>query len=225
MRRLSCIALLGILAIAVPAHPAEGIFVKVRKGDTLFGIARVFSTTVDRIRRDNHLRGDLIHPGQRLVLSGTRGVSDHWKGEVRVDPPIRGLERRDIVTSFGVKRSPRHRKIKQRHTGLDLRARKGSVLRACARGVVRFSGDLSGFGRVLVIEHDGGWRSVYSPCDPSRVLVEVNEAVYRGQPLGYLAGGIETEKPAVHFELRRGQKAVDPTTHIRWPARGRKGSR
>ncbi len=215
-RLVSSITLLLILSVGAGESLADGIFVKVRRGDTLFGIARSFATSVDRIRRDNHLRGDLIHPGQRLVLSGTRGVRPKWKGKVRVDPPIRGLRRRDIVTGFGKRRSDRHRKVQERHTGIDLRARRGSIIRACARGVVRFVGDLSGFGRVIVVEHDGGWRSVYSPCEREHIEVEVNEAVHAGQPLARLDEPTETEKPALHFELRKGEKAVDPTPYIRW---------
>ena len=81
---------------------------------------------------------------------------------------------------------------------------------------MRFVGDLSGFGRLIVVEHAGGWRSVYSPVDSKRVKVSVNEAVYRGQGLGRLGAPVETEKPALHFELRKGDKAVDPTGHLRW---------
>jgi peptidoglycan lytic transglycosylase D len=40
----------------------------VRRGDSLWNIARRFGTTVDRIQRDNGLRGDTLRPGQRLTL-------------------------------------------------------------------------------------------------------------------------------------------------------------
>jgi membrane-bound lytic murein transglycosylase D len=40
----------------------------VRRGDSLWNIARRFGTSVDRIKRDNDLRGDTLRPGQRLTL-------------------------------------------------------------------------------------------------------------------------------------------------------------
>ncbi len=189
---------------------------RVRRGDTLFKIARAFNTTVGQIRKANHLQGDLIRPGERLDLGGAGGVSKkrtrHFEGEL----PIQGIRKRDIVASFGEKQDARHKRVVERHTGLDLRAREGTQILACANGVVRFVGDLSGYGRLVVLEHDGGWRSVYGPCDPNHIKVEVNEAVYAGQELARLGQGVERSKPALHFEIRRGEQAVDPAQHLRW---------
>ena len=40
----------------------------VQRGDTLFGIARRYNTSVARIRSANGISGDIIRPGQRLVI-------------------------------------------------------------------------------------------------------------------------------------------------------------
>ncbi len=53
-------------------NPASGTHT-VRRGDSLYSIARGYSTTVDRIRRDNKLSSNTIHPGQKLkVAAGSR---------------------------------------------------------------------------------------------------------------------------------------------------------
>ncbi len=53
-------------------NPAEGTHT-VRRGDSLYSIARLYSTTVDRIRRDNNLTSNTIQPGQKLkVAAGSR---------------------------------------------------------------------------------------------------------------------------------------------------------
>ncbi|MGH8747464.1 MAG: LysM peptidoglycan-binding domain-containing protein, partial [Burkholderiales bacterium] len=50
----------------IPAPPAGHLY-RVRAGDTLWGIARRYDTTVESLRRLNgHLR--LLHPGQRIVV-------------------------------------------------------------------------------------------------------------------------------------------------------------
>jgi murein DD-endopeptidase MepM/ murein hydrolase activator NlpD len=201
---------------ATATRAANELFVHVRRGDTLFGIARAFGTTVSRIRQANDLPDDLIRPGQRLVLAGVRGVSKTGAREFMGQLPIQGIRKRDIVASFGERKDTRNERVMQRHTGLDLRAREGTPILSCDKGVVRFVGDLSGYGRLVVVEHDGGWRSLYGPCDPRHIYVEVNEAVYTGQELARLGEGIERSKPALHFEIRRGQDAVDPAKHLRW---------
>ena len=44
----------------------------VRKGDSLYKIARKFHTTVRKIKRLNGLRSNILHPGQRLIVPGRR---------------------------------------------------------------------------------------------------------------------------------------------------------
>jgi murein DD-endopeptidase MepM/ murein hydrolase activator NlpD len=195
---------------------SEEVFVVVRRGDTLFRIARTFATTVDRLRSDNDLHGDVIRPGQRLVLHGTRGVRPSAKGPGQVAAPMEGLHRRDVAVGYGVHRNVRHKRVMERHTGLDLRGRTGTPVLACADGVVRFVGDLQGFGRVVILEHDGSWRSVYAPLDPDRLEVAPGQGVWTGQVLGRLGEPVEGDTSALHFELRRQDAAVDPLPLIRW---------
>ena len=59
---------------AVPAvnRPASPIVYRVKRGDTLFGIARLFDTTVEQIKAWNKLRGNSITAGARLKILGSR---------------------------------------------------------------------------------------------------------------------------------------------------------
>lgn len=54
--------------------PAAEVHHRVRTGDSLWLLASRYGTTVDRIRRDNDLAGDVLHPGQVLTIqSGSSG--------------------------------------------------------------------------------------------------------------------------------------------------------
>ncbi len=53
-----------------PVRPGERLPYTVRRGDSLWRIAQRFGTTVDRIKRDNSLRGNTLQPGQQLVIDG-----------------------------------------------------------------------------------------------------------------------------------------------------------
>jgi membrane-bound lytic murein transglycosylase D len=53
------------------ATPGARVTYRVKRGDTLFSIARAFETTVDALRSLNRLRGDHISPGDRLTVQTT----------------------------------------------------------------------------------------------------------------------------------------------------------
>jgi membrane-bound lytic murein transglycosylase D len=55
-------------ASAAPPRAAASMTYRVRRGDTLFGIARQFDTTVDLIKQMNRLRGDQINVGDQLTV-------------------------------------------------------------------------------------------------------------------------------------------------------------
>ncbi len=53
---------------AAALAPGAEVTYSVRRGDNLWKIAKRYGTTVERIKRDNGLRGNTLQPGQRLVL-------------------------------------------------------------------------------------------------------------------------------------------------------------
>jgi LysM repeat protein len=62
-------------AEATAAEPPSGeTMYKVRRGDTLYDIARKFGTTVSAIKRANGLNGSRIYPGDMLRIPATRAA-------------------------------------------------------------------------------------------------------------------------------------------------------
>ena len=55
-----------------PSAQSRTITYRVKRGDTLFGIARLFDTTVAEIKALNRLRSNLINPGDRLRIVANR---------------------------------------------------------------------------------------------------------------------------------------------------------
>lgn len=94
-------------------------------------------------------------------------------------------------------------------TGLELAPVAGAQVVAPARGRVAFAGPYRGFGRIVIIEHEGGWTSLVTGL--ARVDVAVGETVIGGSPMGVADGG---EAP-VTFELRRDGKPVNPLQFLR----------
>ena len=94
-------------------------------------------------------------------------------------------------------------------TGLLLAPVAGAQVVAPATGRVAFAGPYRGFGRIIIIEHDGGWTSLVTGL--AQVNVAVGDSVIGGSPVG-LAGGRDA---LVTFELRRDGTPVNPLQYLR----------
>lgn len=90
-----------------------------------------------------------------------------------------------------------------RSRGLTIAARPGAQLIAPAEGRVGFAGPYRGFGRIVIIEHVGGWTSLITGMD--RTALKVGERVAQGDPIGRAGDN----RPRITVELRRNGRPVD----------------
>lgn len=101
----------------------------------------------------------------------------------------------------------------QNNDGINIAAPRGTPVRSTENGVVAYVGnELKGFGNLLLIKHADGWVSAYAHND--QVMVRKGDSVKRGQQIATVgsSGGVDT--PQLHFELRRGTEAVNPSAHL-----------
>lgn len=98
------------------------------------------------------------------------------------------------------------------HRGVDLSARRGTPLLAPAGGIVAESTDLyqgqAKYGKVIVIDHGGGLRSMYAHLDQR--TVGPGDAVAAGQQIGKTGNTGKTTGPHLHFEVQQHGQAIDP---------------
>lgn len=94
-------------------------------------------------------------------------------------------------------------------TGLTLAPAKQAQVVAPGRGRVAFAGAYRGFGRIVIIEHPGGWTSLVTGLE--RVDVAVGDNVIGGSPVGRASGGATP----VTIELRRDGQPVNPLQYLR----------
>lgn len=113
--------------------------------------------------------------------------------------PVRGT----IISVFGAKPGG------LQNDGINIAAPRGTPVRAAENGVVVYAGnELRGFGNLLLLRHADGWMSAYAHLD--EMLVERGGQVRRGQTIGRVGQTGSVSAPQLHFELRRGGRAVDP---------------
>lgn len=112
-----------------------------------------------------------------------------------------------LVSGYGPKAGGLH------NDGINIAAPKGSPVRAAERGIVAYAGnELRGFGNLLLIRHSDGWMTAYAHLD--RLLIGRGEVVDAGATIGTVGSTGSVDSPQLHFEIRRGSRALDPMLYL-----------
>ena len=99
------------------------------------------------------------------------------------------------------------------HTGIDITAPSGTRIYAAAEGYVRFSGWMGGYGNTVIIDHGGGYSTLYA--HNSRNRVREGQHVIPGQHIADVGSSGMSTGPHLHFEIRRDNIALDPLLFFR----------
>jgi murein DD-endopeptidase MepM/ murein hydrolase activator NlpD len=109
-----------------------------------------------------------------------------------------------VISAFGPRPDGTH------NDGVNLAVPMGSDVHAAEAGVVAYAGsELKGYGNLVLLRHDNGWVTAYAHGD--ELLVKRGDKVKRGQVIAKAGRTGQVDQPQVHFELRQGQRPVDPT--------------
>ena len=112
-----------------------------------------------------------------------------------------------IISGYGPKEGGLH------NDGINIKAARGTPVRAAENGVVVYVGDeMAGYGNLVLIRHADRWMTAYAHMD--KILVKKNDVVKAGQSIGTVGSTGQVDSPQLHFEIRRGTKAVDPALHL-----------
>ena len=101
---------------------------------------------------------------------------------------------------------------KAMHEGVDFAGKLGSEIIAVGSGVVTWSGDRYGYGRLVEINHGNGFMTRYAHNMENKV--EVGDIVKKGQTISLMGSSGRSTGPHVHFEVYKHGRPVDPATYI-----------
>jgi len=110
-----------------------------------------------------------------------------------------------ISSSFGPRRNAHH-------DGIDIAAPEGTPIRAALDGTVVYTGSLRGYGKVVILAHDGGLTTVYA--HNSKNMVQHGARVRRGTVIASVGQTGRTTGPNLHFEVRKDNRARDPLAYL-----------
>lgn len=126
-----------------------------------------------------------------------------------------------ISSDYGMRIHP-IRRFSKKHSGIDLAAPRGAPIRAVAGGTVVFADPHAGYGRLVVVSHQGGRMTThYAHCHELRV--KPGDRINAGQIIATVGSSGLSTAPHLHFEVRFGGMAVDPEKVIPGLAEGAEG--
>jgi biotin carboxyl carrier protein len=109
--------------------------------------------------------------------------------------------------------SPFGKRGREFHEGIDLRANIGTPIYSAQSGTVIYADSrIRGYGRMIVIKHREGLATVYAHA--SRLLVKKGQTVKVGQKIAISGKSGHATGPHLHFEVRSGVVAVNPSTFL-----------
>ena len=157
--------------------------------------------TLDLQIKDRRRQLDVL---EELMLNRTLSDEVHPKGR----PVNAGW----ISSYFGQRTDPFTGKATS-HKGVDFAGKEGAEVIAVAAGIVTWSSDRYGYGKLVEINHGNGFSTRYA--HNLKNLVAVGEQIDKGQVVALMGRTGRATGPNLHFEVLRGGRKVNPLEYVR----------
>lgn len=140
-------------------------------------------------------------PSAKAATPASAGVESAADGSFRW--PVRGR----VISAFGVKPGG------ERNDGINIEVPEGTPIKAAEGGQVIYAGnELKGFGNLVLVKHPNGFVSAYAHA--SEILVQRGDNILRGQTIAKVGATGNVSRPQLHFEIRNGNRPVDPLPYL-----------
>lgn len=98
------------------------------------------------------------------------------------------------------------------HDGIDILAPRGTPVKAAKSGTVIFSGQMSGYGNIVIVKHVKNYFTAYAHLH--RIKAKKNQRVKQGQTIGTVGRTGRASANHLHFEVRYRSEAKDPMNYL-----------
>jgi lipoprotein NlpD len=232
MNRLLRIVVIIVFAAALAgcatSYDKRGVYHKVRSGESVDRIARIYRVDVQQLAEYNNILkpGD-IRPGMRMYIPPKSKRSAFKRLPFDDDPAVastsgRKANRREpkyanriktyrgafIWPVSGKLTSPFGMRDGRRHDGIDVSAPSGTPIRAAASGRVVFSGSMRGYGNLILVRHKDNMFTAYAHNSMNKA--RKGQQVKQGDVIAKVGRTGRASGSHLHFEIRHGQTARNP---------------
>ncbi len=185
----------------ISVKPEDVIVYEVKSGENLYGIAERYKVSFEDIKAINGKENQLLVPGEKIF------IPYHVTAE-KFSAPLDTLV---ISSPYGTRVHP----IKQYelyHMGMDFVTPEGTSVYSGRAGEVIEAAYEYGYGKVIKIEHDDGYISIYGHL--SEIFVNQGDRVEESQLIAASGNTGLSTGPHLHFEVRKDGVAVNPAYYI-----------
>jgi murein hydrolase activator len=166
----------------------KNLSVKVRK--ELLAASNNLNSLIDKLLKK-------LVSGEGLDISDKKG---------RLNLPLKGR----ILNKFGRKRVKEYESYIV-YNGINIRVRRGTPVQAVFDGKVLYTGELEGYGNLVIVGHGMEYHSLYGHLDS--IKVAANKVVKTGEVIALSGDSGSVEGETLYFELRKNGKPIEP---VRW---------
>lgn len=110
-----------------------------------------------------------------------------------------------VSSSFGTRWN-------RQHAGVDLAADTGTDILASDSGTVIFSGESGGYGNLIIIDHQNGYKTYYAHA--SKLYLEVGAKPDKGETIAAVGSTGNSTGPHLHFEIRKEDVPQNPADYL-----------
>lgn len=185
-----------------------------RKGDSFAVAYEVFYLDGEAIRTGKVLAAEFINDEsafQAVYFEDSEGRGGYYTPEgknLRKAFLRSPLEFSRITSGFSRARFHPVLKTWRAHKGIDYAAPTGTRIRATADGIVKFAGRQTGYGNVVILEHQGKYSTLYGHL--SRFAVRTGERVSQSEVVGYVGMTGLATGPHLHYEFHVDGRQQNP---------------
>ena len=165
---------------------------------------RLTPTVSESLEEYNFLKSASFsrHSGKSPTLFPGRGLPSIW--------PVDGR----LMSHFGSRTDPFSGEGAF-HTGVDISAVTGTLVKAAGDGTVTHAEYSGHYGKLVILDHGNGFQTYYAHL--SRFNVVAGQGIRRGETVGMSGATGRVTSPHLHYEVRRGGTAINPYQYLHTP--------
>ena len=162
--------------------------------------ARITKRNGEVVEKQELKRERIVEPINEILLKGTKKAPPS-KGTGTFIMPANGV----LTSEFGYRWG-------RNHDGIDIGASTGTAIRASDGGTVILSEYYYGYGLTIIIDHGGGYKTLYGHNNAN--YVTVGQKVFQGQTIGEVGNTGNSTGPHLHFEIMYHGTPVNPYNYF-----------